>query len=43
MSFTVYDLIGRAAYRFMMQTGVMTLAVLTLAVCLVHLRVKKLA
>ena len=43
MSLTLYDLIGRAAYRFMMQTSVMTLAVLTLAVCLVHLRIKKLA
>ena len=43
MSFTVYDLIGRPAYRFMMDISVMTLAVLTLAVCLVNLRWKALA
>jgi hypothetical protein len=43
MSFTIFDLMGRAAYRFAMQTSVMTVAVLTLAVCLVHLRIKKLA
>jgi hypothetical protein len=43
MSLTVYDLIGRSAYRYLMETSVMTIAVLTLAVCLVHLRLKKLA
>ena len=43
MSFTVYDLIGRPAYRFMMDISVMTVAVLTLAVCLVNIRVRALA
>jgi hypothetical protein len=43
LSFTVYDLIGRSTYLALMNTSVMTIAVLTLAVCLVHLRVRKLA
>jgi hypothetical protein len=43
MSFTMYDLIGRSAYRFMMEISIMTVAVLTLVVCLVNLRVQKLA
>jgi hypothetical protein len=43
MSFTIFDLMGRTLYRFMMDISVMTIAVLTLAVALVHLRWKGLA
>ena len=43
VSFTMYDLIGRTAYRALMGAGVLTIGTLTLAVCLANLRMKKLA
>jgi len=43
MSFTIFDVMGRSLYRFMMDISIMTVAVLTLAVCLVNLRWRALA
>ena len=43
MSFTAVGLIGRPLYEFLMNAGVMTVATLSLAACLVNLRVRKLA
>ncbi len=43
VSFTMYDLIGRAAYRTLMSAGVLTIGTMMLSACLVNLRMKKLA
>jgi hypothetical protein len=43
MSFTAVGLIGRPLYEFLMNAGIVSIATMSLAVCLVHLRVTKLA
>jgi hypothetical protein len=43
LSFTMYNYIGASFYRYLMGTGVTTLATLALAVCLVRLRLRALA
>ena len=43
MSFTIFDLMGRTLYRFMMDISIMTIAILTLAVCLLNLRLRGIA
>ena len=42
-SFTAVGLIGRPLYEILMNAGVVTVATLSLALCLVHLRLKNLA
>jgi hypothetical protein len=41
--FTIYDLLGRATYLRAMSCSVLTLAAMTLLVCVVHLRWRRLA
>jgi hypothetical protein len=43
VSFTIFDLVGRAAYMRMMELSVVTLGSLLLAICLTHLRWRSLA
>lgn len=43
LAFTVFDIVGRTAYTFMMRISIQTVAVLLIAVCLVHIRKRGLA